>query len=183
MYIIDAIEQVDSLKPNSYKREDKIRWLSEIDGQIYEEVIKKHKKVFIDGSNWRHRETNAIFEHQCCESGTCDRICFEENSDENFEHRCATCGVRMEKREYFSNYNANRFTPYDDTTDIYKTRLIVPFPYDGLYVLGLKSRIDLNNEEYSKYNNDCMLFNAAYTNFYDWYNRENMPTGERQIHL
>ncbi|MCD8036037.1 MAG: hypothetical protein LUE88_01445, partial [Clostridiales bacterium] len=67
---------------------------------------------------------------------------------------------------------------YDECTDIETTVLLSPNPYDELYVHGIKRQIDLNNEEYSKYNNDCLLFNSVYTNFYDWYNREHKSLGE-----
>ena len=70
------------------------------------------------------------------------------------------------------------FKGYDTETDIEMTELIAPNPYDELYIFALKRQIDLNNEEYAKYNNDCLLFNGVYTNFYDWYNREHESVGE-----
>lgn len=39
-----AIETVDRLKPNHYTDEEKIKWLSLIDGQIKKEVINTHEK-------------------------------------------------------------------------------------------------------------------------------------------
>lgn len=112
MLIAEAIETADRLKPNAYSREEKVKWLSDIDMQIYREIILTHEGEMED------------------------------------------------------------FIGYDGETDIESTRLIAPPPYDELYIHGLKRQIDLNNEEYAKYNNDCLLFNSAYTNFYDWYNRE-----------
>ena len=35
MYISEAIETADKLKPNAYTREDKVKWLSDIDKQIF----------------------------------------------------------------------------------------------------------------------------------------------------
>lgn len=43
MYISEAIDQADKLKPNAYMQEEKVRWLSDIDGRIFEEIISKHK--------------------------------------------------------------------------------------------------------------------------------------------
>ena len=111
MLISEAIEITDRIKPNAYGREEKVKWLSDIDMQIYEEIIKTHI------------------------------------GDERI------------------------FNGYDGDTDINGTELLAQNPYDELYIHGLKRQIDLNNEEYSKYNNDCLLFNSVYTNFYDWYNR------------
>ena len=39
MTINEAIELLDKLKPNAYDRKDKVRWLSELEGQITEEIL------------------------------------------------------------------------------------------------------------------------------------------------
>lgn len=43
MTIIEAIQAVDSLKPNSYSELEKIQWLSELDGTIKAEIIDTHE--------------------------------------------------------------------------------------------------------------------------------------------
>ncbi len=43
MTIIEAINKIDSLKPNSYTQSDKIRWLSDLDGKIKIEIIDTHE--------------------------------------------------------------------------------------------------------------------------------------------
>lgn len=43
MTIIEAINAIDSLKPNAYSQCDKIRWLSQLDGKIKEEIIDTHE--------------------------------------------------------------------------------------------------------------------------------------------
>ena len=40
MTINEAIEMVDRLKPNQYEHEQKVGWLSKLDGMIYEEIRK-----------------------------------------------------------------------------------------------------------------------------------------------
>lgn len=119
MLISEAIEITDRIKPNAYGREEKVKWLSDIDMQIYEEIIKTH----------------------------------------------------IGDETYIS-------TVMTETRIINGTELLAQNPYDELYIHGLKRQIDLNNEEYSKYNNDCLLFNSVYTNFYDWYNRKYISKGE-----
>ena len=37
MTVNKAVELVDKLKPNAYEKADKVRWLSELEGQITEE--------------------------------------------------------------------------------------------------------------------------------------------------
>lgn len=43
MTIIEAINKIDTFKPNSYTQLDKIKWLSELDGIIKKEIIDTHE--------------------------------------------------------------------------------------------------------------------------------------------
>lgn len=43
MTISDAITMVDALRPNQYPQDMKIRWLSRLDGMIWQEVICTHE--------------------------------------------------------------------------------------------------------------------------------------------
>lgn len=70
---------------------------------------------------------------------------------------------------------------YDEDTDD-GTELLVPDPYSSLYPFWLMSRIDLLNQELDKYNNDRALFENAYNEMHDWWNRTKMPVQRnRQI--
>ena len=66
---------------------------------------------------------------------------------------------------------------YDDNTDA-GTELIMPSPYDMLYVYWLMSKIDLLNMEMDKYNNDRALFENTYAEASDWWTRHRMPNQE-----
>ena len=55
------------------------------------------------------------------------------------------------------------------------TDLIVPAPYDMVYVYWLIAQIDHMNMEMDKYNNDRLLFEDAYGNFNDYWTRTRMP--------
>lgn len=117
MTIIEAINRIDALKPNNYSQEDKVAWLSQIDGSIKKEIIDTH------------------------EGGETIR---------------------------FSGYNEE--TPLD-------TELLVPSPYDDVYVKWLEAQIDYANSEYGRYNNSMVAYNSALTSFERFYNRNNMPKG------
>ncbi len=39
----EVLEGIDSLKPNSFSREEKVGWLSALDGQIFREIIAVHE--------------------------------------------------------------------------------------------------------------------------------------------
>lgn len=43
MTVIEAIEILDKLRPNQYKVPQKLRWLSDLDGKIFEDVYLTHE--------------------------------------------------------------------------------------------------------------------------------------------
>lgn len=115
MTIIEAITQIDTLKPNGFKQPEKIRWLSLLDGVIKAEIIDTH----------------------------------EGGSEVTF-------------------------TGYDESTPL-DTKLLVPAPYEHLYLRWLESQIDYHNAEIGKFNNSISLYNTAYSAFEKYYNRTHMP--------
>lgn len=52
--------------------------------------------------------------------------------------------------------------------------LIAPPPYDQLYVLYLKAKIDYDLEEYESYQNNQALFEINYNDFKAWAMRSSM---------
>ena len=69
------------------------------------------------------------------------------------------------------------FDGYNDGT--LGTELLIPHPYDELYSLWLEAQIDYANNEYGRYNNSIAMFNATYSAFERWFNRNHMPIGTR----
>lgn len=119
MKLIDAINGIDSIKPNTYSQQEKIRWISILDGNIKKEIIDTHEGA------------------------------------ENVT-----------------------FNGYDNNTDI-STELLVPAPYDDIYIRWLEMQIDYANADLVKYQNSMTLYNNAYSNFEKYYNRNNMPKGKK----
>ena len=115
MTIIEAINRVDAVKPNTYSQLEKVKWLSGLDGIIKAEIIDTH----------------------------------EGGEDVTF-------------------------SGYTDATDL-TTVLLVPAPYDEVYIRYLEMQIDYANNEYAKYNNSLMMYNSAYNAFEKHYNRDHMP--------
>ena len=70
------------------------------------------------------------------------------------------------------------FTGYDDSTDL-QTELLVPAPFDEVYLRWMEAQIDYHNGEYEKYNNSIDMFNTAYQGYQNYYNRTNMPKGTK----
>ena len=119
MTILEAINRVDSTKPNSYTQVEKVDWLSTLDGVIKDEIIDTHE-------------------------GGEDVV----------------------------------FAGYDADTSL-DTELLVPAPYDDIYIRWLEARIDYANGEYGKYNNSLTAYNDAYTLYANCYNRKHMPKGNK----
>ena len=66
------------------------------------------------------------------------------------------------------------FTGYNDKTDL-NTEMLVPEPFDELYLRWLEAQIDYTNGEYDKYNNAITMYQVAYDAYANYYNRTNMP--------
>lgn len=115
MKIIEVINRIDHLKPNAYSQQDKVRWLSRLDGVVKKEIIDTH----------------------------------EGGEDVIFEG-------------------------YNDET-LLTTELLIPAPYDEVYVRYLEMQIDYANGEYAKYNNSTVEYNTAFSAFEKYYNRYHKP--------
>ncbi len=103
MKIEEAIQRFDALVYNDFSREEKVRWLSQLDGTI--------KKRLID----THRQPEPVV-----------------------------------------------WKPYGVDTDPETTELLVPEPFDELYMVYLEMQVYRYMQEYGKYNNGAMLFNELF---------------------
>ena len=115
MKIVEAINKIDSLMHNTYKQEDKVAWLSELDSDVKQHIIDTHEGA-----------------------------------------------------------EAVTFTGYDGNTDL-QTELLVPAPFDSVYLRWLEAQIHYHNGEYDRYNNAIVLYNTAFGAFADYYNRTHRP--------
>lgn len=119
MKIRECIDEFDRLNPNQYEEETKVKWLSNLDQRIYNDIILTH-----------------------------------ENSEEI------------------------EFKPY--TSDNMMKELLVPAPYDELYVAYLQMKVDETDKETVRYNNSLTLYNAYYDSFAGYWNRTHRsnPVGQ-----
>ena len=70
------------------------------------------------------------------------------------------------------------FNGYTEDAEL-STELLVPAPYDDVYLRWLEAQIDYNNGEIAKYNNSMIAYNDAFTLFKRYYNRTHMPKGKK----
>lgn len=117
MKIIEAINRIDTLKPNTYSQAEKVAWLSALDSLVKTQIIDTH-----EGGE------NVVF------------------------------------------------TGYTDETDM-ETELLIPAPYEEVYLMWLEVQIDYANREYEKYNNAVLMYKESYNDYSNWYNRTHMPKG------
>ena len=66
------------------------------------------------------------------------------------------------------------FHGYDSLLD-QNTELLVPAPYDEMYLRWLEAQIDYHNSDDDRYNNAIILFNNAYEGYKKHYTRTHMP--------
>jgi hypothetical protein len=87
----------------------------------------------------------------------------------------------MVKRHIIDTHEGSEdvtFSGYDENTDL-QTELLVPTPYDDLYLRWMEAMIDFHNGEYGKYNNAVDMFNTSYGSYQSYYNRTHMPKGKK----
>lgn len=60
------------------------------------------------------------------------------------------------------------------------TVLLVPFPYEEIYLRYMEAQIDYANGEYERFNNSSAMYAAAWSAYERFYNRSHMPLGERK---
>lgn len=66
------------------------------------------------------------------------------------------------------------FSGYTAETDM-ETVLLVPAPYDKIYLRWLEAQIHKHNDENKRWNNAILLYNSEWQAFADYYNRNHMP--------
>lgn len=81
------------------------------------------------------------------------------------------------KREIIDTHEGGEnivFSGYNENSDL-SIVLLVPAPYDDIYLRWLETQIDYANGEYGKYNNSITMYNAAYSIYANHHNRTHMP--------
>lgn len=63
------------------------------------------------------------------------------------------------------------FNGYDDNTDLHTT-LLVPPPFDEIYLRWMEAHINYHNGEIDRYNAAITMYNTAYDGFRDHYTRQ-----------
>lgn len=132
-----AIEIVDRVKVNTYEEEDKLRWISDLDGMIKRLVFQ-----------WDERYLKELETQLKNESLT------REQYDELID----------KTKPYY----------YPDDMD---KELLVPAPFEDVYIFYLQAQIDYHNKEYANYNNSALRFETLYNEYKKDYIRKHQAKG------
>lgn len=82
--------------------------------------------------------------------------------------------IKKEIIDTHEGYEDVDFTGYDNDT-LTSQVLLVPAPYDDIYLKWLEMQMDYTNGEYGKYNNSMAVYNTAYQAYANYYNKTHMP--------
>ena len=125
MKLQEVLTQIDHVKPNQYDDATLVRWVSGLDGLLYNEII-----------SWHDPQA-------------------EKQWDPSVLPYRAAGGMTEE--------------------------LLVPAPYDDIYVKYLCAQVDYHNAEFERYNNSMVMYNMALSAYADWVNRNRKPKQEKAI--
>jgi hypothetical protein len=170
--IIDAITRIDNLKHNTYTKGEKIAWLSRVDGSIKRLVIDTHEGADKEKAITEYMRANiAAHEEAVVEYMKVHEVSREE-AEKNVEFR--EIKYKEAKEHIEATRNDIFFTGYNEDTDP-QTELLVPAPWDELYIHWLEAQIDYHNGEYTKYNNSAARYNELLQEYASHYTREHKP--------
>lgn len=174
--INEVLERTNRVRPDAIDDETKAAWLIELDGQLFREVILRHRvhpgpckkgpvEVCPVCGGWGVDEYGKP--NEPVEGETPTPPCWSCWLDFSF---CEECGW-TELPKYPKTFPEEGDAP----------ELLVPEPYDGLYDLYIWSKTDFVNREMDNYNNSAAAYNAALDEWKKAYNRTHMPVGPMRI--
>lgn len=153
MTIQELLDQVDENMPNMIMREQKVKWLANLDGMVWRDTILTHEENPGDWTDVQEEGAPATIEPGV-------RHDFFDPLGDMWERKWPGCQHQRTKT----------FVPYDNNTPM-DTELLVRDPYTDVYLWYLFSRINLRNKELDEYNNSMTMFNNAMLTFQDYWNR------------
>lgn len=80
----------------------------------------------------------------------------------------------IDTHEDGENIEFNGYTEKDMDKD-----LLIPMPFDEVYIRWLEAQIDYYNGEIARYNNSMMMYQSAFDAYQRQYNQLHMPKGQK----
>ena len=158
MKAYEAITEANELSPNQYGNELKLRWLKDLDGRIWHELMER-REVPEKTAPWPSP----------LDTGEENTAVHREESDYYIG------GLHMSGNETFGSggsASAAVVPQLDAQLDATEITLLVPEPWArDVYVNYLLSRVAQADAEAERYNLYASFFNIAYGEYAAWYNR------------
>lgn len=177
--IDEIITYLDEQCPNTKTREEKIRWISELDERIYADIIvprlpvvRYPKTIVTADIGFEVSVYLTLFDYNAMLGTDGQQFSQEQiNTMVNFVVTSADVG---------KTFGLYAFNGYDDNTDG-ETVLLVPSMFKDIYIYWIEKNVDIINREMGSANNAIALFQSAYDDYYAFYNRNNQTTQKKTI--
>ena len=187
--IREVIAYADSVRPNVFSNDVKVKWLNEIDGMVQSNVMKLAPENCVK-HEWEHRVTAAgiLFAESTIAipyvSGfrEGEGIAVSGCTTNPANNKSAVISAVSEDGKTLS-FPAGCFTAGTESvavmivSDRSGDETIVKFPHDKLYGEYLCARICEAEGEIENANNDYTRFNDFYDEFSKWFIRNYNPSG------
>jgi len=150
MTINEIVDMIDRQKPNAYELQDKIHWLDQLDRMAYREVVATHEA---------------------------DRLVPPAPPPDAESWRALGLPPPPPPPPAppapFEGYK------WSDPEDLQDgdTVLLIPDDFRQVYVYWMGAMIDFANMEMARYTNSMVMFNTAYADYANAWNRTHMPLG------
>lgn len=177
----EAITYFDDQVPNQTSREQKTRWVSEIDERIYEEILRKRFP--------RSYDTYTITSADVDTDVTVPLTLYDYNAYVNAsgttfqqEQIGKRVTFHVDVLDVGKTFGSYAFNGYDDNTSG-ETVLLVPSMFKDIYRYWLEKNVDINNREIGAANNAIAAFDTAYEDYYAYINSNNRITEINKINF
>lgn len=172
----EAITYFDEQIPNQYSREEKTRWISELDERIYEDIMKPRlplmQNLVTITASGAVTVFLTLFDYNAM-LGTSGQTFSQAQIDTFVSFVAGSADIN----KTFGTY---AFNGYDEETNG-ESVLLVPAMFKDIYKYWIEKNVDINNREIGAANNAMAMFSSIYEDFYAWYNRNNMVTQNKRI--
>jgi hypothetical protein len=86
--------------------------------------------------------------------------------------------IKREIIDTYEGFEGVDFNGYNENTPLH-TQLLVPAPYDEVYIRYLEMQINYTNGEFGRYNNSVEMYDEAYSAFKKYYGRTHVHRGKK----
>ena len=177
------------LMQNLHEKSDIVNFINTIRGKFHEHILRVQARLseeeftFMTGMEETLENEVQISD----EESKADLIDFLEEVQEAIASRAAVYQGQpvytQPAEESASDSGSNEGSGSQESSETEEEEeeepdMLIPSPYNMFYVYWLMTKIDQLNQEMEKYNNDRALFENAYQQAADWYNRTHMPVQE-----